>query len=134
MNGTRIIPCPDCEAQGLQHMIQVCAECGFPPALDGRCVCETPGALERLKEGLREEKDARAEWDELRPDGARRFYEGDDPEGVRTEMIEGFGFDPAADDPEFPTGGWSAERGWAFSIPAGLVGEIYGSDRWPLGS
>ena len=73
-------------------------------------------------------------WDELCPDGALRFYEGDDPEGFRAEMLNEFGFDPAADHPEFPSGGWSAEHGWAFVVPAGLVGEVDGSERWPLGS
>jgi hypothetical protein len=75
-----------------------------------------------------------ATWDDLCPDGARRFYAGDDPEGFRAEIIDRFGFHPAVDDPEYPPGGWSEERGWAFSIPAGLVEEIYGSGRWLLGS
>jgi hypothetical protein len=73
-------------------------------------------------------------WDELCPNGARRFYEGDEPGGFRAEMIDRFGFDPAADDPEFPPGGWCEEREWAFTIPAGLVEEIYGNPRYPLGS
>jgi hypothetical protein len=73
-------------------------------------------------------------WDDLCPDGARRFYEGDDLEGFRADMWEEFSFEVAADDPEFPPGGWCEERGWAFTIPEGLVAAIYGSDRWPLGS
>ena len=75
-----------------------------------------------------------ASWDELYPDGARRFYEGDNPEGFRAEMMQEFGFDPAVDDPEEKPGGWTEDRGWAFTIPAGLVGKVYGSERWPLGS
>lgn len=75
-----------------------------------------------------------ATWDEMCPNGARRFYEGDDPEGFRAEMWEEFGFEVAADDPQYPPGGWTEDRGRVFTIPAGLVEKIYGSDRWPLGS
>ena len=38
-------------------------------------------------------QDVEVSWDELCPNGARRFYEGDDPEGFRAEMWEEFGFD-----------------------------------------
>ncbi len=37
----KLIPCPQC-SDG--HMIEVCEECGWPPALDGRCVCEARDA------------------------------------------------------------------------------------------
>lgn len=77
---------------------------------------------------------ARVGWDELCPDGALRFYEGNDPESFRAEMVTEFGFDPAADDPEYTPGGWCDYRGWAFTIPAGLVEAVYGSGRWDLGS
>ena len=82
--------------------------------------------------------DGVAFWDDLCPDGARRFYEGDDAKAFRKEMLREFGFDPAADDldpaPDERPGGWCEERGWVFTIPGGLVGAVYGSDRWPLGS
>jgi len=32
-----LIDCPQC---GPPHQIEVCAECGWPPALDGHCRCE----------------------------------------------------------------------------------------------
>lgn len=39
---SRRASCPQCEEAGYpEHMIKVCAECGRPPALDGRCLCET---------------------------------------------------------------------------------------------
>jgi hypothetical protein len=32
-------------------------------------------------------------WDFLCPDGAVRYYEGDDPDGFAAEMLERYGFD-----------------------------------------
>jgi hypothetical protein len=52
------------------------------------------------------EYDPIASWDELCPAGARRFYEGDDPEGFRAEMWQEFGFEVAADDPWYRPGGY----------------------------
>jgi hypothetical protein len=35
--------CPQCEAGGRHHLIDVCAACGSPPArADGRCLCDYP--------------------------------------------------------------------------------------------
>jgi len=89
-------------------------------------------------------------WDELCPDVAVRYYEGDDPEGFAAEMLELFGIDVRA--PYDPGTGLRA-LGWdelieprdgeesfepfparAFFIPAGLVEAVYGSDRWDIGS
>jgi hypothetical protein len=84
--------------------------------------------------------DGVASWNELCPDGANRWYEGDDPEGFAKEMMELFGLDVRAPFPE----GFESSLGWDslvdgepsrhFHIPAGLAGEVYGSERWPLGS
>jgi hypothetical protein len=37
---TKLISCPKCPPG--EHMIQVCAACGWPPALDGNCLCAYP--------------------------------------------------------------------------------------------
>ena len=38
-------------------------------------------------------------------------------------------------DPAWPSGsGFTAVGGWRFFVPAGRVEEIYGNERWPLGS
>jgi hypothetical protein len=66
--------------------------------------------------------------DEYFPEGRDVFYEGDDPAGFAVEMRELYGIDVTA------SGDWSEEDGWGFEIPAGLVEEIYGSDRWVIGS
>ena len=68
-------------------------------------------------------------WDEQYPNGVERFYDDDDPEGFRAKMLKEFRFDVEVGD-----GCWSEEGGWEFSIPAGLVGKVYGFNRWPLGS
>jgi hypothetical protein len=36
------IACPQCLVQGHVHQIEACDECGWPPALDGRCLCSYP--------------------------------------------------------------------------------------------
>jgi hypothetical protein len=79
-------------------------------------------------------------WDELCPFGALRFYEGDDPDGFAAEMQARYGLDVRAPRPA----GFEGRLNWdsmidgepvrIFYIPAGLVEEIYGSDRYPLGS
>jgi hypothetical protein len=88
-------------------------------------------------------------WDELYPFGRIVFYEGDDYGGFAAEIKTLYGIDVNA----APPGGWEAwhytkppsvpfgvhdeaigfERS-DFFIPAGLVQEIYGGRRWPLGS
>lgn len=75
-------------------------------------------------------------WDGLCPDGAFRYYQGDDPEGFVAEMKETFGFDPSSDRHWYKwaddgLGGFPVRGFW---IPAGLVEAVYGSERWPLGS
>jgi hypothetical protein len=76
--------------------------------------------------------DDKRQWDELCPDGAIRYYEGDDPDGFAAEMLALYNIDVRELAPTELFAGWDEER--SFFIPAGLVGEIYGSDRWPLGS
>lgn len=72
-------------------------------------------------------------WNELCPNGAIRYYEGDDPDGFATEMRARYGFDVTeAYEDQWVRTNWQESR--SFAIPAGLVGEIYGSERWPLGS
>jgi hypothetical protein len=74
-----------------------------------------------------------ASWDDLMPDGAIRYYEGDDPEGFAVEMRARYSFDVTETfEDEWSRTNWEEHR--SFFIPAGLVGEIYGSSRWPLGS
>jgi hypothetical protein len=71
------------------------------------------------------------DWDDLRPNGAVRFYEGDDPDRFAAEMKAEFGFD-VTEPHEFGDGyrptDWAGYR--EFFIPAGLVQRIYGSERW----
>jgi hypothetical protein len=77
-----------------------------------------------------------AAWDELCPDGAWRFYEGDNPEGFAAEIKETFGFDPS-EDPDWDKHVDDGRGGFpmrGFFVPAGLVGAVYGSGRWELGS
>jgi hypothetical protein len=83
-------------------------------------------------------------WDDRCPDGAIRYYEGDDPDGFAAEMRAEFGFDPTEGGEEHGVDSngkewgyrwaWTEELGYSFAIPPGLVGAVYGSDRWPLGS
>jgi len=78
------------------------------------------------------EDDKRA-WDELCPEGAIRFYEGPDPDGFAEQIRELYGFDVTRTyEDEYERTNWAERR--SFFIPAGLVGEIYGVGRWPLGS
>jgi hypothetical protein len=82
-----------------------------------------------------------ANWDEICPDGALRYYEGDDPDGFAAEMLELYNLDVRAPRPA----GWEGRTSWdsefegepdrIFYIPPGLVEEIYGAGhRWPIGS
>jgi len=32
--------CAECKLHGEEHWIEVCARCGWPPALNGRCYCD----------------------------------------------------------------------------------------------
>jgi hypothetical protein len=88
-------------------------------------------------------------WRELCPDGAIRYYEGDDPEGFRAEIKAEFGLD-VADEYDEPGvlpikfGTWREVNGrgepcepWQdlrFFCPPEHIDAIYGSERWPLGS
>lgn len=73
----------------------------------------------------------RATWDDLWPEGRVGFYEGSDPDGFADDVENEFGIDVTE-------GGtnktWDEDHGFSFFIPPGLVGAIYGSERWPLGS
>jgi hypothetical protein len=40
------IPCPHC-SDG-KHMLKVCETCGWPPALNGECMCDHVGELAQL--------------------------------------------------------------------------------------
>jgi hypothetical protein len=83
-------------------------------------------------------------WDERQPEGAIRYYEGDDPDGFAAEIKAEFGFDVTeggeergVDDAGRKWGyrwRWDEEHGFSFFIPPGLIGAVYGSERWPLGS
>ncbi len=83
-------------------------------------------------------------WDDLSPDGAIRYYEGDDPDGFAAEIKAEFGFDVTLGGEEHYVGAngeachwrweWTKERGYSFLIPHGFVEAIYGSERWPIGS
>lgn len=86
--------------------------------------------------------------------GRTIFYEGEDPEGFRRDMIAEFGFDPAAPEfrgrydetgePEdhdtwgewvpsdrFEAGGF---RSYGFWCPPHAYQEVYATGRWPMGS
>jgi hypothetical protein len=82
-------------------------------------------------------------WDELCPNGAIRYYEGDDPDGFAAEVKAEFGLDVTekGDDgyQRWTWDEWLEHEGerfqsFSFFIPAGFVEAIYGSQRWPLGS
>jgi hypothetical protein len=75
-------------------------------------------------------------WDELCPDGAFRFYEGENPDGFAAEMRQRFGFDPSVDPhwSKWVDDGFGGFPMRGFLIPAGLVEAVYGNERWPLGS
>jgi hypothetical protein len=64
--------------------------------------------------------------------GRHIFYEGGDPDGFAQQIQTEFGFDLTKDprwgcwDPGFTT--------YSFDCPPGLLDEIYGSGRFPMGS
>lgn len=64
-------------------------------------------------------------WSDMFPDGRFIFYEGDDPEGFREDIMKNFGFDPAQSDH------W--EDAHCFHCPPEHLDVIY-SDRYPMGS
>lgn len=68
-------------------------------------------------------------WSELFPEGRHIFYEGDDPKAFAKEMQEKFGFDPSKDNDD-----WTEERGYCFLCSADCLDEVYGNDRYRLGS
>src|SRR5262249_48235807 len=70
-------------------------------------------------------------WDDLHPNGRIVFYEGDDPDGFAAEMRT-LGIDVRAPIPDGWSTTWDTAR--VFFIPPGHVEEIYGSERWKLGS
>ena len=75
---------------------------------------------------------------ELHPEGRVIFYEEDDPEGFRKEILERFGFDPADSTSPPDWRGWNpsytAEHGYSFLCPADHLDSIYGTSRYPMGS
>jgi hypothetical protein len=83
-------------------------------------------------------------WSELHPDGRDIYYEGDDPEKFAQEIRAEFGFDPSDDElwggPPIMLGlngeHWADlfDRIYYFHCPPEHLDEIYGSDRWPMGS
>jgi len=71
------------------------------------------------------------------PDGRHIYYEGDEPEAFAATIKDEFGLDLTSD----PAWGQvidDSEGGsfvsYGFDCPAGLLGDIYYSDRWPTGS
>jgi hypothetical protein len=77
---------------------------------------------------------------EMFPDGRMLFYEGDDPDGFRAEIIAECGFDPA-DRPGYfswPDGDWTPldwDQHRAFSCPPEHLEAIDGRHRrWPIGT
>lgn len=75
---------------------------------------------------------------EYHPEGRHIYYEGDDPQQFVEEIKAEFGFDPSADED------WAflvpaddrapAFYSYGFHCPAEHLDEVYGSDRWPMGS
>lgn len=75
-------------------------------------------------------------WSELFPNGRTIFYEGDDPEGFVKEIKAKFGFDPTKSKSQGYWEGtpWNTESGYCFHCPAEYLDEIYGDDKYPMGS
>jgi hypothetical protein len=71
----------------------------------------------------------KATWSELFPDGRQIFYEGENPKAFVKEMKRKFGFDPSKNNPR-----WNEEYGYSFLCPAQHLDEIYGNDKYPMGS
>jgi hypothetical protein len=76
-------------------------------------------------------------WSELFPEGRHIFYEGDDPVGFVRQIKAEFGFSPA-DDPhwgeQFEDKEGPFSPSYSFHCPAEHLDEIYGSDRFCMGS
>jgi hypothetical protein len=72
-------------------------------------------------------------WDELFPEGRKVYCEGDAPDEFADEMLSHYGIDVTmAMCLAGEVTNWPEHR--SFFIPSGLVEEIYGSERWHLGS
>jgi hypothetical protein len=65
-------------------------------------------------------------WKELFPAGRHIFYEGAKPAAFAKEIKARFGFDPSKQ----PS--WS--NGYGFHCPAECLDEIYGSNKYLMGS
>jgi hypothetical protein len=71
------------------------------------------------------------------PNGRQIYYEGGEPETFAAAIKDEFGLDVTSDRAwgqviDDSEGGSFVSYG--FDCPAGLLGDIYYSDRWPLGS
>lgn len=87
-----------------------------------------------------EDNAALPSWASLFPDGRTIYYEGNDPDGFLTQIQAEFGFNPARDP------GWAvllndddegeeaAFFSYSFHCPAEHLDDIYGNDRFPMGS
>jgi hypothetical protein len=95
-------------------------------------------AREQMLEQARPRAEALARtltWSGLFPGGRRIYYEGDDPEGFVRQIRNEFGFDPALDpDWELRIEGDDDYPSYSFHCPAGLLDDIYGDHRFPMGS
>ena len=67
-------------------------------------------------------------WRELFREGRFIFYEGDDPEGFAKEINERFGFDPRQSED------FNEHGGYGFHCPPEHLDDIYGTDKYPMGS
>lgn len=65
------------------------------------------------------------------PNGRVIFYDGDDPEGFRKEMIEKFNFDP---EKSLNPSMWNARCGYAFYCPGEHYRAVYLDDKYSVGS
>lgn len=78
----------------------------------------------------------RSTWSDLFPAGREIFYEGNDPIGFVQDVRTEFGFDPSRD----PRWGVRIELSgdsfisYCFHCPPEHLDEIYGTDRFPMGS
>jgi len=71
------------------------------------------------------------------PNGRHIYYEGSEPEAFAATIKDEFGLDVTSDRAwgqiiDDSEGGSFVSYG--FDCPAGLLGDIYYSDRWPIGS
>jgi hypothetical protein len=71
------------------------------------------------------------------PDGRHIYYEGDEPEAFAATLKDAFGLDVTSD----PAWGEVIDDSegdsfvsYGFDCPSRLLGDIYYSDRWPIGS